>query len=394
LPTIAELLPKVEQRFCVRHLYSNFRKKFPGQRLKELMWSAANATYPAEWERIMREIQVEDDEAYKHLLQIAPRFWSKSRFSTDTKCDTLLNNMSETFNSVILEQREKPIQTMVDDIRTYFMDRWAKNREHVKSFHESVLPRIKARLEKEQLHIGKWMAKWAGEEIFEVRSMTPNGPRFVVDLKKEECNCRKWMLTGIPCVHAIAAIHGMQRTADDYIPAYFRREKYEECYQPVIFPMRDRQMWERTKTDDVLPPDYRRRTGHPKKKRSKDQSEKEDGSKKKKSKKGAKEKVVITKRGMTKKCTKCGQSGHNKRKCGESSSAAPPPATQSGVGASSSAAPPPASQPGVGASSSAAPPTATQSGPTSQPSSRRIKTSARKTIFMKRVCCFISFPFL
>jgi len=31
LPTIQELLPEVDQHFCVRHLYYNFRKKFPGK---------------------------------------------------------------------------------------------------------------------------------------------------------------------------------------------------------------------------------------------------------------------------------------------------------------------------------------------------------------------------
>jgi len=29
LPAMQELLPRVDQRFCVRHLYENFRKQFP-----------------------------------------------------------------------------------------------------------------------------------------------------------------------------------------------------------------------------------------------------------------------------------------------------------------------------------------------------------------------------
>ncbi|KAK2437846.1 hypothetical protein QL285_022691 [Trifolium repens] len=54
LPAIEELLPGVGQRFCVRHLYNNFRKKFPGKKLKELMWKAANATYANAWHRVMQ----------------------------------------------------------------------------------------------------------------------------------------------------------------------------------------------------------------------------------------------------------------------------------------------------------------------------------------------------
>ncbi|WJX88398.1 hypothetical protein P8452_70493 [Trifolium repens] len=37
LPAIEELLPGVGQRFCVRHLYNNFRKKFPGMLVKNSM---------------------------------------------------------------------------------------------------------------------------------------------------------------------------------------------------------------------------------------------------------------------------------------------------------------------------------------------------------------------
>jgi hypothetical protein len=120
-----ELLPGVEQRFCVRHLYSNFRKKFPGKHLKEMMWKAAKASYPQAWEKIMREIRIINGEAHKHLMRNPPRYWSKSRFTEHSKCDTLVNNMSETFNSVILGPRGKPIVTMLEEIISYLMERWA-----------------------------------------------------------------------------------------------------------------------------------------------------------------------------------------------------------------------------------------------------------------------------
>ncbi|XP_073226373.1 uncharacterized protein [Cicer arietinum] len=45
LPAMDKLLPGVEQRFCVRHLYKTFRKIHLGKRLKELTWKAAKSTY-------------------------------------------------------------------------------------------------------------------------------------------------------------------------------------------------------------------------------------------------------------------------------------------------------------------------------------------------------------
>ncbi|WVY95463.1 hypothetical protein V8G54_034551 [Vigna mungo] len=53
LPVLEALLPKAEHRFCMRHLYANFRKKFRGHTLKTLMWKAATSTYPQVWEREM-----------------------------------------------------------------------------------------------------------------------------------------------------------------------------------------------------------------------------------------------------------------------------------------------------------------------------------------------------
>ncbi|KAF7814573.1 Sporozoite surface protein 2 [Senna tora] len=184
LPSIFELLPNVDQHFCVRHLYNNFRKKFPGQTLKELMWKAAKSTYPAEWEKIMLEMRGVDENAYKHLLAISPRFWSKSRFNTTQHCDALLNNMSETFNSVIVDFREKPILIMLEAIREYLMNIWADYRRKITTHQESVLPRIKARLEKQVDMSRKWIPQWSGDEIFEVTSVYQATDTFVVDLQK------------------------------------------------------------------------------------------------------------------------------------------------------------------------------------------------------------------
>ncbi|WVZ03648.1 hypothetical protein V8G54_024454 [Vigna mungo] len=128
LHAIDELLPKVDQRFCVRHMYSNFKKKYPGKNLKRLMWRAATATHPQSWEMEMRNIRALNEDAYKHLIVIPPRYWSRSRFIERAKCDTLVNNMSEGFNNVLLSTRSKSIITLLEEIRLYLMQRWAKNR--------------------------------------------------------------------------------------------------------------------------------------------------------------------------------------------------------------------------------------------------------------------------
>jgi len=80
LPTLQELLPSVDQRFCVCHIYSNFRKKFLGKNLKCLLWKAAYATHPQAWEIVMRDIKELNVDAFKHLIQIPPRHVLKTVF--------------------------------------------------------------------------------------------------------------------------------------------------------------------------------------------------------------------------------------------------------------------------------------------------------------------------
>ncbi|GAU39486.1 hypothetical protein TSUD_279070 [Trifolium subterraneum] len=154
-----ELLPGVAHRFCVRHLYNNFRKKFPGKKLKDLMWKAANATYVNAWHRHMQEIKTINGEAFKHLIKIPPRHWSKSYFTPEPKCDTLVNNMSEAFNSVIVGARAKPIVTMIEEIRVYLMERWEKSRQKIGRYAESILPNIKKKLEREASFSNQWMVR-------------------------------------------------------------------------------------------------------------------------------------------------------------------------------------------------------------------------------------------
>jgi hypothetical protein len=108
----------------------------------------------------MREIRTINPEAHKYLIKNSPRFWSKSYFTYNSKCDVLVNNMSETFNSVILGPREKPIITMFEEIRGYLMERWAQNRVKYSELEPgSILPNIKKKLLKESENSRFWICR-------------------------------------------------------------------------------------------------------------------------------------------------------------------------------------------------------------------------------------------
>ncbi|XP_072076693.1 uncharacterized protein [Arachis hypogaea] len=269
VPTFDELIPGVDHRFCVRHLYSNFRKRFPGLQLKLMMWNAAKATYLQEWERNMAKIQKVDNGAYNHLMEIPTKYWCRHKFGTWSKCDTLVNNMCEVFNSVIVDAREKPIVSMLEDIRVYIIRRWANNRDRIVEYQREVLPRIRTKVEKQADASGKWVSTYAGRDKYEVTSIHGGKEKFVVDLKNHECSCRKFQLSGIPCAHAMTCIRKMCFNVDNFVANCYKKETYSNCYQHVVYPVNGPNLWVKTQFDDVLPPVYRKPIGRPKLKRNK-----------------------------------------------------------------------------------------------------------------------------
>lgn len=52
--------------------------------------------------------------AYAWLEAIPKTKWCNHAFPLYSKCDVLMNNLSESFNATILLQRDKPIITMFE----------------------------------------------------------------------------------------------------------------------------------------------------------------------------------------------------------------------------------------------------------------------------------------
>ncbi|XP_027937571.1 uncharacterized protein LOC114192148 isoform X2 [Vigna unguiculata] len=291
LPAIQELLPGAEQRFCMRHLYSNFRKRFGGQKLKNLMWKAATVTHHVAWERVMIDIKKENEDAFKYLIAIPPR------------C--------------------KPVISMLEDIRIYMMKRWQSKRQKLEKMEGQIYTKVNSRLQEESKKSRYWIPSCAGGKVFEVAHLSVLGDKYVVNLDTQDCSCRKWMITGT-CCHALAAIRFLNLNATDYIPLCFRKSTFEEMYNSIIYPINGQNMWPTTDFLDVMPPHKRIMPGRPKKKRRLEQWELR------------KDDTQLRKGGHRKRCRVCRELGHNRTNCpqlptqGQSSqpSDAPPQPTQ------------------------------------------------------------------
>lgn len=119
--TFQELLPTADHRYCLRHMYSNFKLQFPGTLMKELFWRAASTYNVNAFHYWMKKIEEADPKltpnqktAADWLRKTDARLWARSHFSTNSKCDVVVNNFTESFNSYILQARDLPIISMFD----------------------------------------------------------------------------------------------------------------------------------------------------------------------------------------------------------------------------------------------------------------------------------------
>ncbi|RYR59161.1 hypothetical protein Ahy_A05g024996 [Arachis hypogaea] len=101
--------------------------------------------------------------------------------------------------------------------------------------------------------------------------------KFVVDLVKHECSCRKFQLTRLPCAHVINVINHAKDEIAKYVDACYKRETYVACYTYSVSPCNGEQLWERTEYPDVFSPTYRKPIGRPTKTRSRVEDEEPTG---------------------------------------------------------------------------------------------------------------------
>ncbi|GJX63051.1 hypothetical protein Tco_0295951 [Tanacetum coccineum] len=268
---------------------------------RNLFWKAAKCTFPAKFEEVMQEIKSISGDAYKHFMDKNLQSWSRAFFTTDRACDAVENGISECFNSLIVDARRKHIINMLEDIRTYIMERMKKMKDKHLELKDEICPNIRKKIEIIKDKHRNWRVIPSGKYFFEVR----NGfEAFRVDEKNKTCTCRQWQLTGIPCAHGFAAIYFLHKNPDAYVSDWYKTPTFGAVYNHFIIPLTGMLQWPTTNYQKPLPPIARRMPERPPTKRKRDASEGNDRNRNRLSRVGR----IIH-------CKKCGKEGHNRASC-------------------------------------------------------------------------------
>ena len=90
----------------------------------------------------MALMKEESEEAYQWLSKIPVECWDRYAMDDNCKTDLIMNNLSEVFNIMILDVRNKPVKTMFDEIRTKLITKYEINRTGAETARWQITPNL------------------------------------------------------------------------------------------------------------------------------------------------------------------------------------------------------------------------------------------------------------
>ncbi|WOL10627.1 hypothetical protein Cni_G19386 [Canna indica] len=224
-------VPVAEHRNCVRHVYSNWKKKHNGHVLKSTFWRIVRCTAESEFKRALNELQAISPPTFQDFIAIGVENFCQAFISPQCKCEVVTSNICETFNESILRARSKLLIDMLEDIR--------RNMK------------------------------------FEVQELDRS---YVVNLLNRACSYRYWDICGIPCKHTISCIIWLKEDPNQYVDKYYKREAYIKTYEFLLQPLTGKDTWPEVEGPPVLPPHVKKMPGRPKKKRRREMNEEQSST--------------------------------------------------------------------------------------------------------------------
>ncbi|XP_072060522.1 uncharacterized protein [Arachis hypogaea] len=302
MPAMKEVMPNAHHRNCVRHIWKNFTNKYKSKQLKNVVWACAKSNTKAEFREHMNRLKKVNKDAWAYLAKFDPGCWTKSHFSHWPKLDNITNNMTEVWNAKIVHYRGKPILTMLEELRCYIMRRMAQHKRVLSTYTGIVAPVQQKRIDDIMKECKYWTAQWTGDDAREIFEVQYHMKKVGVDIGNSTCSCNMWQLTGIPCVHAMAAIGRRGDRPEGYVHQWLKMDAFRATYAHSISPVNSEEYWDKSGVVSSIPLKIKRPIGRPVKRRRPDVVEDSpDGTKTKKT-------FRVT-------CSKCGDIGHNAKTC-------------------------------------------------------------------------------
>ncbi|XP_020967726.1 uncharacterized protein LOC107616306 [Arachis ipaensis] len=322
--------PRAFHIFCIRHIESNFLRKFKAPYLQKLVVNIGNhllnlsnllteitfnicftCCYPLGYSRKVREYEVryqrlrERGEAYTNWLNRIPREQYALAFDGGYRWGHMTTNLVECINSVLKGARNLPITALVKAIFYRLNELFTRKRAEAETrinaghvFSEVVTSKLHAN----QLSLGNIQVSCFDRqnEVFEVREM-PSGLEFAADLRGLRCDCGEFQVDRIPCRHVFACCANQRLDWKLYLHDVYKIDQVRQVYRARFRPLGNPTTWPAYNGPRFVPNPYLRRVskGRPRMTRFLNEMD-----------------TRMLRR--PRRCTLCGAEGHSRSRCRQS----------------------------------------------------------------------------
>ncbi|RYQ89318.1 hypothetical protein Ahy_B09g096028 isoform I [Arachis hypogaea] len=219
--------PRAFHMFCIRHIESNFLRKFKAPYLQKLVVNIGYSRTVREYEVRYQQLR-ERGEAYTNWLNRISREQYALAFDGGYRWGHMTTNLVECINSVLKGARNLPITALVK--ATFY--RLTGNIQ-VSCFDRQ-------------------------NEVFEVREMT-SGLEFAVDLRGLRCDCGEFQVDRIPCRHVFACCANQRLDWQLYMHDVYKMDQVRRVYRARFRPLGNPTTWPAYNGPRFIPNPYLRR---------------------------------------------------------------------------------------------------------------------------------------
>ncbi|KAH1229489.1 hypothetical protein GmHk_10G029216 [Glycine max] len=291
--------------YCVRHIASNFNRKFNNAKQKEMLKKLAYT--PCKHFFFYQNL-----ETFRQLSpaiatwidRISKEKWTMAYDREGHRYGHMATNLSECINKVLKDCRNIPITALVNQC-TYFVERGRQAQRQLNEGHVYCSKLVKElRKNQEQACTHIVLVYDINSTRFEVEeSFNPitqrGGQKWAVNLNGHHCQCGRYSALHYPCSHIIAAGGYVSMNYYQYIDVVYTNEHILKAYSAQWWPPGNEAVIPPSDDAWTLTPDLTtiRAKGRPKSTRIRNEMD------------------WVEPFEHRQKCSRCGAEGHNRRRC-------------------------------------------------------------------------------
>ncbi|KAH1198998.1 hypothetical protein GmHk_18G052459 [Glycine max] len=295
--------------YCVRHIASNFNRKFNNAKQKEMFKKLAYTPCKHVFDQNLEKFRQLSPAIARWIDRISKEKWSMAYDTSGRRYGHMTTNLSECVNKVLKNCRNIPITALVKSTysrcQKYFVDRGRQAQRQLREgqvYCSKLVTELRKNQEQACSHIVRVYdihSTWFEVEETSNPITQRGGQKWAVNLNGHYCQCGRYSALHYPCSHIIAACGYVSMNYYQYIDVVYTNEHILKAYSTQWWPLGNEAAIPPSDEAWTLIPDPTtiRAKGRPKSTRIRNEMDWVEPS------------------DHRQKCSRCGAEGHNRRRC-------------------------------------------------------------------------------